>query len=292
MRKFWFMIKKCSILIFIIFFISCSMDKFIIRRTGAILDYSVLALYEESDLVLAERALASDIKLLEGMIKGDPQNEHLLLLASQSLSGYALAFAEDEAPERAKKLYLRARDFGLKILREDKTFLKSENNSLEEFKNALSSISIKKLDALFWTAFAWAGWINLSLNDPQSFIDLPRVEIMMQRVLDLDETYFHAAAHLFFGSIWGIKPVMLGGTPEKAKEHFEKNIKFTQGKFLLTYIYYIKYYAIKTLNDNLFDQMIQYLRETPADILPGFQLLNMVAKKKAEFLAKKREEFF
>jgi hypothetical protein len=284
--------KKYFIIIFILIFTGCSLNKFIIRRTGAILDYGMLAFYEESDLIIAEQALASDIKLLEGMIKGDPGNEHLLLLTSQALAGYALAFAEDESPERAKNLYLRARDYGLRILREDNRFAESESRSLDGFRQVVNDVSIKKIDALFWSAFAWAGWINLSLSDPQSFIDLPKVEIMMQRVLDLDETYFHGAVHLFFGSIWGIKPIMIGGDPEKAKKHFERNIKLTRGKFLLTYVYYIKYVAIKTLDEALFDQMVDYIMKTPADVLPEFQLLNMVAKKKAEFLVKKRADYF
>ena len=284
--------KRFYLVLLVFIFTSCSLNKFIIRQTGTILDYGVLALYEETDLILAEQALASDIKLLEGMIKGDPENEHLLLLTCQALSGYVLGFAEDEAPDRARNLYLRARDYGLKILRKDKDFVEMENKSLDEFKLVINSIPIKKIDALFWSAFAWAGWINLSLNDPQAFIDLTKVQIMMQRVLDLDETYFHGAVHLFFGSIWGFKPVMIGGNPEKAKEHFEENIKITKGNFLLTYIYYIKYYAIKTLNEELFDQMIEKINETPADVLPGFQLLNMIAKKKAAYLIKNRDEFF
>ncbi len=100
--------NKFSILLILsvtIFSYSCSINKFVIRQTGAILDYGVLALYEENDLKLAEQALASDIKLIEGMIKGDPENDHLLLLATQALAGYTLGFAEDESPERAKNLY-------------------------------------------------------------------------------------------------------------------------------------------------------------------------------------------
>ena len=41
----------------VIFIQSCSINKFVIRQTGTILDYSVIALYEETDLTLAEQAL-------------------------------------------------------------------------------------------------------------------------------------------------------------------------------------------------------------------------------------------
>ena len=92
--------RNSIVMVAALFFLSaCSMDKFVIRQTGALLDYGVLALYEETDLELAEHAMASNIKLLEGMVKGDPENENLLLLTTQALNGYALGFVEDEEPE-------------------------------------------------------------------------------------------------------------------------------------------------------------------------------------------------
>ena len=287
------MIQRSILIIASIFILqSCSLDKFVIRQTGTILDYGVLALYEESDLILAEQALASNIKLLEGMVKGDPENKHLLLLTTQALSGYAMGFVEDESPQRARLFYLRARDYGLRVLRENTNFKESEDKSLEDFTKAVNLLKKENLAGLFWTAFAWAGWINLSLDDPLAYVELPKVEVMMQRVLDLDESYFFASAHLFFGSVWGTKPKMLGGNPDKAKAHFERSIKITGGKFLLAYIYYIKYYALKTFNEELFDQLLAHIKETPGNVLPEFQLLNSIAKEKAARLEQNRAEWF
>ena len=198
--------KKTILAVSVLFLLtSCSMDKFVIRQTGALLDYGVLALYEETDLKLAEQSLASNIKLLEGMVKGDPENEHLLLLTTQALNGYALGFVEDEEPERAKVFYLRGKDYGLRVLRMDDDFAQAENGSPDEFATAVQNMDEEYIDALFWTGFAWAGWINLSIDDPRAMIDLTKVQILMQRVLDIDAAYFHGASHLFFGSIWGGK---------------------------------------------------------------------------------------
>jgi hypothetical protein len=285
--------RKSLVMVAALFFLTaCSMDKFVIRQTGALLDYGVLALYEETDLELAEHAMASNIKLLEGMVKGDPENENLLLLTTQALNGYALGFVEDEAPERAKALYLRAKDYGLRVLLEDDAFAKADSGSIEAYTAAVNDLDEEYIDALFWTGFAWAGWINLSIDDPRAMIDLTKVQILMQRVLDIDETYFHGAAHLFFGSIWGVKPKMLGGDPEKAKEHFDKNIEITKGNFLLSYVYYAKFYAAKVLDEDLFYSFVVKIEETPADALPGYQLLNMIAKSKVKYLRAFGEEWF
>ncbi len=273
-------------------FQACSMDRFIIRQTAGLLDYGVLALYEETDLKLAEQAMASDIKLLEGMIKGDPENEHLLLLTAKALAGYALGFAEDEEPERAKVFYLRAKEYGLRVLREDDDFAEADTGSLDDYTLAVNNLDEDYVDALFWTGFAWAGWINLSIDNPRAMIDLTKVQVLMQRVLEIDETYFHGSTHLFFGSIWGIKPRMLGGDPEKAKEHFERNLQITEGKFLLTYVYYALYYAARVLDEDLFNSFIVKIEKTPADVLPGYQFLNMIAKKKVKYLREFGENWF
>ncbi len=285
-------IKTSFFLILITLFSSCSMDRFIIRQTGTILDYGVIALYEENDLVLAETALASNIKLLEGMLKGDPENTKLRLLTAQALSGYALGFVEDTEPERARNLYIRARDHAMLVLRMNDAFAQKENGNLQEFEQAVTNFEADDIDALFWASFSWAGWINLSISDPQAFIDLPKVQIMMQKVMDMDETYFHGSPLLFFGSLWGMKPRMLGGDPDKAKEFFDRNIEITEKKFLLSYIYYARFYAEKTLNEEVFDECIKIIEETPADVLPEYQLLNVIAKKKAARLKEMREDLF
>ena len=150
----------------------------------------------------------------------------------------------------------------------------------------------KELEPLFWTAYSWSGWINLSLDNPQAFVDLSYVEIMMQRVLELDDTFFHASVYLFYGSLWGIKPLMLGGNLQKADENFKKNIELTGGNFLLSYIYYAKYYAAKMLDEELFDAQLLKVEQTPVDVLPGYQLLNVIAKKKAGYLEQSKDELF
>jgi hypothetical protein len=284
--------RSLYILAGIFLFQACSLDRFVIRQTGTLLDYGVLALYEETDLTLAEHAMASDIKLLEGMIKGDPENDHLLLLTVQALAGYALGFVEDEEPDRAKVLYMRAKDYGLRVLRQNDHFAEAETGSADDYMAAVKNLDDDYIDALFWTAFAWAGWINLSIDDPRAMIDLTKVQILMERVLDIDETYFHGSAHLFFGSVWGLKPPMLGGDPEKAKVHFERNLEITGGKFLLTYVYYARYYAAKVLDEDLFNRFVKIIEETRADSLPGYQLLNVIAKKKVTYLKKFADDWF
>ena len=285
--------KNYLILIFTLFvFSACSLNKIIIRQMEPILQQSSTALYEESDLQLAEQALAANLKLVEGLLKNDPQNEQLLLLLAQGYSGYALGFVEDTDPERAKVFYLRARDYALQVLRKDQAFLNAEQNNLDEFTTVLNTYNATKVPALFWAGFAGAGYINLDLGNPMALMDLPKVQLMMDRVEAVDASYYYGAVYLYQGSVLGMKPVIMGGNPEKAKEYFEKNLELNNKNFLLAYIYMAKYYAAKTLDEKLYDQYIKTVIDTSIDVLPEMRLINQIAKRKSELLIRSKEDIF
>jgi tetratricopeptide (TPR) repeat protein len=271
---------------------SCSLQKLAISQMEPIFDNSAEALFEESDYELAGQALPGSLKLIEGLIKSDPENERLLLLAAQGYAGYALGYLEDQSPQRAKNIYLKARDFALRLLRKDPAFIKAEKEGLAAMQKLAGNYGIDKVPALFWAGFSWAGYINLSLTEPSAIADLSTVQVFMERVEQLQPEYFYGGVYLFFGSVWGMKPRMLGGDPEKAKAYFEKNIALNHGNFLLAYIYAARYYAAKALDEEAFDSYMQAVGDTPVDVIPKAALMNAVAKEKAKFLKNMKEELF
>jgi hypothetical protein len=263
-----------------------------VRQLTPVLEKSAIAIFEETDLVIAEQSLISNIKLLEGLLKTDPKNRTLLMLTCQGYSGYALGFVEDENPERARELYLRAKQYGMRILKQNNKNIDQKKSDLDQFINNLNTYDKKQVANLFWTAFSWAGYLNLSLHDPMAIVEVPRVEAMMNRVMELDSTFFYGGAQLFFGSMYGMKPRMFGGDTETAKAYFERNLRISKEKFLLTYVYLAKYYAIKTLDEEAFENYLELVETKPVELLPDMPLLNAIAKKKAKFLKKNKENYF
>lgn len=288
MNKYIFII----LLISLITVSSCSINKIVIRQMEPILQQSSNALYEESDLQLAEQALAANLKLVEGLLKNDPTNEELLLLLAQGYAGYALGFVEDIDSERAKLFYLRARDFALRVLRKDQAFLNAENNNLETLTKVVNTYDVSKVAPLFWAGFAGAGYINLDLGNPMALLDLPKIQLFMDRVEAVKPSFYYGAVYLYQGSVLGMKPIIMGGNPEKAKEYFEKNLELNNKKFLLAYIYMAKYYAAKILDEKLFDQYLKIVEEAPVDIIPEMTLITQIAKYKAKLLKKSKEDIF
>jgi hypothetical protein len=280
-------VTVCAVL-----FAGCSLERLAVRSTTTIIENSLEATEEESDVILAEQSIASNLKLLEGLIKSDPNNRNLLLLASRGFTSYALGFVEFEDPERAVQLYIRARDYGLQALRQNRAFAEGLGRPFEEFETALRSISERDIPLLFWTANAWAGAIQQNLRDPQSLADLPKVEAMMNLVLERDEKYYYAGPHLFFGMILSGKPAMFGGDTERGRKHFERALELTQERFLITKVFFAETYAVQTLDVELFERLLGEVIDADPEILPEQRLVNTIAKQRAEILLARKDELF
>jgi hypothetical protein len=277
---------------FLVLMAGCSLQKFTIRSVGGVMDYGFETMNEETDLPLAGISLASNLKLIDALIKGDPKNNQLLLLGSQGYSSYALGFVEDVSPERARVFYTRGRDYALRILKQNKKFAAARNGTVDEFTAELEMFSDDYIPAVFWGASAWGSLIKLDFNNPEIMIDLPKVLAMMDFVIKYDSTYYNGFAFAFYGSIDAITPKMLGGKPDRAKQYFERCLAINGGKFLLTYVFYAQYYAVGIADQELFESLLKKVEEAPNDILPEQNLANMIAKQKAKALLGRTSELF
>jgi len=280
----------CSIALVLLF--SGCVQTIAVNTVGGIADEGFSAFLEESDLDFAEKALPGNIKLLEVMLKSSPDNTRLLMLLSQGYSSYALGFLEDKDPDRAREFYLRGRDYALRILRQNSDLDKALRGTPDELKATLATLSADNAPAVFWTAFGWGSYIYLSLNNTDAIGDLPRAEALMSFVAKNDSAFYYGGAHLFLGTLYGSRPKMLGGDPAIAKDHFEAALRINRGRFLMTYVYYARSYAVQTQNEALFEELLTKVQNTPLDILPEFRLANAIAKKKAELLLAHKNELF
>jgi len=97
---------------------------------------------------------------------------------------------------------------------------------------------------------------------------------------------------LFFGSLHAAKPVMLGGKPDESKKHFDKALELTDNKFLMTQVYYARFYAVQVQEVELYEKLLNEVIEADLEILPEFRLINQVAKQKAQLWLNKKDDLF
>lgn len=249
-------------------------------------------LNEESDMELAGSSIASNLKLLESVLRTDPGNRDLLLMACRGYASYAMGFVEDDDPVRARVFYNRGKDFGLRILTERASLRRALTGNPAGLRAALDQTGSSLLPAIFWTALSWGGSISLDLTNPDALADLPKVETMMEFVRQRDPGYFYGGADFFLGTIKGSRPAMLGGDPAASRAHFEAALAINGGKFLLTYVYYARTYAVQTQDSSLFLSLLDSVDAASPDILPEARLSNTIAKKKAGALRLRAFELF
>ena len=244
------------------------------------------------DFEIVKQGIPSNIMLIEGLLEGAPDNRALLTLAAQTYCIYALGFVEDEDPERASYLYDRGKMHGLKVLMMNPAFQGAVAEGGDALSEALNGFGGSDVASLFWTGNCWGSWINLNKDKVKALAEVPKVELIMKRVLHLDETYFFGGPHLFFAMMAVSKPRMFGGDPEKAQEHFDKTFAISEGKFLLPYVLYARYYATFTFDEALYTTTLQRVLDAPSDILPDQALANEIAKRKARRLLDDVGEYF
>lgn len=263
-----------------------------VSTVGGIVEEGFSAFTEEADLDFAEKALPGSLKLLEVMLKNDPDNVRMLRLASEAYSSYALAFVEDRDAERARLFYERGRDFGLRMLRQDSELAKAIDGTADDLQAVLGTRGKDDVPAVFWTAFGWGSAIALSMTDPNALADLPKTQVMMEFVARADSEFYFGGADVFLGTVDGTRPKIFGGDPDRSVRHFERALRINKGKFLMTYVYYARSVAVQTQNQGLFGGLLEKVENASLDVLPDFRLANAVAKKKAQLLRAKESELF
>lgn len=288
--------KNFTVKIFIFVFIAaslsaCSMNKMMVSMSMPMIEGGIEAMNQESDLQLAEDSMPANISMLNGMIQLDPENTKLHVYAAQAYYGLSYGFNEDKDRKRAESFYRRGLKHGLTALelRGLKNIKKLNANELEQQLNKLSKDDTA---ALFWTASNWAKLIDLNRDDTASLIDLPRPTAMMQRVLELDESFYYGGAHMYFGVYYGSRPAMLGGNFDKSIMHFDRARTITNGKLLVADLLQAQYLSRQMFDQTDFHQRLEKIINSREDLYPELTLLNNIAKRKAKNLLTMEQKWF
>jgi hypothetical protein len=278
--------RLIPLLLALLFASGCSLKTMALRQTAALMDQGSKTFFDEPDPELAREGLGAQLKLLEGLLENEPKNARLLRLNAQGFASYAFLFLEETEPERAQGFYQRARDYGLRALGI------SRDRALEGLEADLPKLGKDKAPALFWAAQGWAGWVNLSRDNPSAVAELPKAVALMERARQLSPEYNFAGPDLFFGSYFASRPKILGGDPAKAKAHFDAARKLNDGKCLMADYLEAKYYSTAVLDQELFTKLLSGIAEAPAGRLPLSRLSDEVAKQKAKKLLEKANDLF
>jgi len=138
----------------------------------------------------------------------------------------------------------------------------------------------------------WATWIRYQEGSPAAVADLPKIEQIMLRVVELDEGFYYGGAHLFLGAYYASRPQMYGGKPEESRRHFERALQLSKGQFLLVQVTYADTYARMVFDRALYTSLLQEVLDFPLESKPELALSNSIAKRRARKLLDLADEYF
>jgi len=263
----------------------------------------------DDDPELVRAAVPFGLKTMEGVLEARPDDQRLLLALCSGFTQYGYAFVASDADaadlsgrlaeskqlrERARHLFLRARDYGLRALDEAHGGLGRRLRSARDPAAVLAEAKLGKdaVPALYWTASAWTLAIVNGKGDMGLVAELPIPIAMMERALALDEAWGEGALHEFFLSYLATRSAAEGGGPGPVKAHLDRALTLSMNKKLAPRVAYAEGYLVQAADRDAFTATLEeVLRADPGET-PRHRLVNVLSQRRARLLLDHVDDLF
>lgn len=272
--------RMLPILGFLLFLSSCSsFNKMAVGASGEVIYTASFELETERNWAIFRDTALANLKLVEGLLYVNSENKELLITAIKGNAGYGFAVPEtlhlkfqlsdsEESSElnKAKTMYSKALYYSEKLFLERGLTFKRLFSALRErglfdrLMDAEFEDEKKDLEAVFFTAQAMGGLINLSRDKMSLVAKLPLVKALFDWVCNKDPDINFGACDIFYGSYEAGRPSMLGGNPAKGKKIFLNAIAKRPENMLLK-VAYIQFYLIPMSDEKGYKQQKFYLEK-------------------------------
>ena len=248
------------------------------------------AILNQDDPETVKAGAPSYMLLLDSFLEGDPENPDLLAAAATLYASYGAVFADD--PERAERLTARARSYAQGAICESYAPACGwPDSNYDEFVATLDGVSARQSQYLYTYGFATLAFLRAHSDDWNSLAELPQVEALFSRYLEIAGNDADAAVHTYMGILLTLRPPSLGGKPEEAREHFEKAIAMSGGRDLSAKVEYAKGYAKLLYERELHDRLLGEVVEA-SPYAHRLTLSNVMAQEEAERLLAEADDYF
>jgi TRAP transporter T-component len=282
---------------------ACSVRKYALKQVGGALAKSGGTFSSDNDPELIRAAAPFSLKLVEALLEQTPKDPNLLYAAANGFTEFTYAFVqmdadrmEDSDPaasaalrERATRLYVRARDYGMRGLE-----LRHPNFAAELKQNpkaAARKLTVKDVPWIYWTALPWAGAVAAS-RDMFTLPQIPQFEAMIDRALELDESYEHGGLHAFMITFEMASPTRRGEKAARAKQHFDRALEFGKGRQVGPYVSYAESVLVPAKDRAQFEAMLKQALAVDVNAEVDSRLRNLVLQRRARWLLSRADKLF
>jgi predicted anti-sigma-YlaC factor YlaD len=282
----------------------CSLKRIAVNKLGNALAESGTTFASDDDPELVGAAIPFSLKLMESLLASAPEHRGLLFATASGFTQYAYAYVQQRADmledqdlaraaterTRARRLYLRARGYGLRGL--ETHHERFEERLRADPRAAVRAATVADVPLLYWTAAAWGAAIAVSKEVPEIVADQPQVEALIDRALELDERFDAGAIHGFLIS-YELARQGAGGDPNaRARVHFDRAVSLSGGQLASPFIAYAEAVSVGREDRREFEALLQQALAIDPDARPEWRLANLIMQRRARWLLSRVDQLF
>ena len=282
----------------------CSIQKFAVNKLGDALSDSGSTYASDDDPQLVADALPFSLKLMESLLEQSPEHTGLLMACASGFTQYAYAFVQQEADEqeaddlraaiagrrRAGRLYLRARDYGLRGLEVAHPGITATLHT--DAATAVAELGPDDAPLIYWTGAAWGAAISVGKDQPLLIADLPAVEALLRRGLELQEEFDAGAFHGLLLTLEAAGAGGRAGAEERARGHFQRVVELSGGQLASPYLSLAESISVRNQDRAEFVSLLEQALQVDPDARPEWRLLNLIMQRRARWLLGRQEMLF
>lgn len=282
--------------------VACSPKRYALNQVAGALSSSGEggAFARDDDPELVRDAVPFALKTMESLADQLPDDVGLRLGLARGFTQYGFAFVQEpaergpadqlaDATARARKLYLRARAYGLEGLKLARGV--TEDELRKSPAKAVAKLQKEDVPLAYWTFVSWAAAIAANKQDLELVGDVPVVAAMLDRALALDESYDQGALHEFAITFDSARP---GGPPVPAKVHFDRALQLARGEKISALVTYAQAVSGPRQNKAEYEALLKQAASFDVDQPDARKnrLANVLAQRRARFLLKHEDDVF
>jgi len=282
----------------------CSPSRIVASSMGDALAGNSLVYAGDDDIELVGSAIPFGLKTIESLLVEVPEHQGLLKAAARGFTQYSYVYVQlpaDETEERnvaaaydararARRLYLRARDYGLRGLGFDSEEALSRLQL--EPRHALAGVTAEHMETLYWTGVAWSAAISLGKDQPALIAGLPVVDALVARATALDPDFDDGGLHTFLISYEMGRPGGAGEAAEIALQHFQRAVELSSGERVAPFVAMAESVSVARRQRQAFEDLLSRALAIDADARAEWRLANHVMQRRARWLLAHKDTYF
>jgi len=297
------MLRDSAVLLCALLLAGCSVREYAARSIGDALVQASDVYGSDDDVEFVGAATPFGLKTVESLLAVVPEHRGLLLAAARGFTQYAYVYIQAGADEleerdvaaayalrdRARRMYLRARDYGLRGLDLGADAAPALANDPAV---VLAATAREQVPLLYWTALAWAAAISLGKDSPSLVAGLPAVDALVTRAAALDPDYGEGALHSFLIGYEMSRPNAAPDAAQRARRHFMRAVELSKGRHAGPYVSLAESVAVASRDRREFESLLNSALAVDTGARPEWRLANLIIQRRALWLRTRADELF